>query len=60
MVFELYKDRIGQYRWRLFSANWKIVADSGEGYSSKQNAIDAINLIKQYVSMAKVTDSTNQ
>lgn len=60
MVFELYKDRISQFRWRLYSVNGRILADSGESYISKQGAIDAINSIKQFVSTAKIIDSTNQ
>ena len=35
---EFYKDRRGLWRWRLVSANGRIMADSGEGYASKGNA----------------------
>lgn len=60
MVFELYIDRLGQSRWRLYSVNGKIIADSGEGYSSKQAMLDTIDSIKKYVSVAKIVDSTNR
>ena len=60
MVFELYIDRLGQFRWRLYSVNGKIIADSGEGYSSKQAMLDTIDSIKKYVSVAKIVDSTNR
>jgi len=33
-TFELYRDREGQYRWRLRHDNGNILADSGEGYAS--------------------------
>ncbi|MGD8865397.1 MAG: DUF1508 domain-containing protein, partial [Anaerolineales bacterium] len=32
--FEIYKDKKGQFRWRLLANNNQIIA-SGEGYSSK-------------------------
>ena len=31
----VYRDRKGEWRWRLKSANGKIVAESGEGYKRK-------------------------
>src|SRR5262249_23176662 len=31
-AFEIYKDKSGQFRWRLKANNGKIIADSGEGY----------------------------
>ena len=33
--FELYKDKSGEYRWRLQAANNEVIADSGEGYTTK-------------------------
>lgn len=35
--FEFYKDDSGQFRWRFKAKNNKIVADSGESYTTKQN-----------------------
>lgn len=55
-AFITYWDRRGEYRWRLKAANGKIVADSGEGYSSKQNAQEAINWVKKYAAGAKVEE----
>ncbi|MBP9952705.1 MAG: DUF1508 domain-containing protein [Cypionkella sp.] len=46
MTFHLYKDGIGQWRWRLKAANNKIVADSAEGYWNKADAEHGINLVK--------------
>ena len=42
--FEVYRDVRGYYRWRLVGANGEIVS-SGEGYSTKQGAINAIHWI---------------
>lgn len=36
-----YKDDIGEWRWRMRARNGNIMADSGEGYSSKRNAFRA-------------------
>lgn len=35
---EFYEDKAAYHRWRLKAANGKIVADSGEGYSSLRKA----------------------
>lgn len=44
--FHTYKDRAGEWRWQLVSSNGRIVADSGEGYSSLQAVRDAAQRIK--------------
>jgi uncharacterized protein YegP (UPF0339 family) len=46
-AFELYEDSAGEYRWRLRHRNGNIVADSGEGYTSRSAAEDAINSVKR-------------
>lgn len=46
-TFELYEDSGGQYRWRLRHENGNIIADSGEGYASKQKAKQGIESVKQ-------------
>ena len=49
-----YKDKSGLFRWRLQKANNRIVADSGEGYSSVWNARRAFD------TMRKVLKSTTR
>ena len=44
--FELYKDRGGQFRWRLRHENGNVIADSGEGYTTKANALNGIESVK--------------
>ncbi len=39
--FRLYRDKGKDWRWSLFAANGRLVADSGEGYSSKRKAVNA-------------------
>ena len=56
--FQLYKDRKGEYRWRLRARNGEIIADSNEGYSSKAICIHGIDLVKQQAANAEVEDQT--
>jgi uncharacterized protein len=53
--FELYRDRIGGYRWRLKASNGEIVAVS-ESYVSLYGARQSIALLKQIVPMAMVVN----
>ncbi len=54
--FELYKDKAGEFRWRLRHTNGNIIADSGEGYTTKENAINGINSVKENVAKADVKE----
>ena len=45
--FEVYKDKAGEWRWRLRASNGKIIADSGEGYINKQDCEYGIGLVKK-------------
>jgi len=46
MKYHVYKDDAGEWRWRLKAANGKVLADSGEGYSSKTACKEGIDLVK--------------
>lgn len=53
--FELYQDAFKLWRWRIRRMNnYKILADSGEGYVNRSDAEYAINLIKNYAYTAPV------
>ncbi|WP_416841196.1 HVO_2922 family protein [Haloferax sp. DFSO52] len=54
--FELYTDIDGEYRWRLVHDNGNILADSGEGYASKQKAKQGIESVKRNVPEASVVE----
>jgi len=45
--FELYEDDAGEWRWRLVHQNGNVLADSGEGYASKQKARQGIEAVKR-------------
>jgi len=53
-TFELYTDNDGQWRWRLVHDNGNILADSGEGYTSKQNAERGLQSVKSNAPGAEV------
>lgn len=56
--FEVYKDRAGEFRWRLQAANNEIVADSNEGYSSKASCLNGIDVVKRIAASAPINDLT--
>jgi uncharacterized protein YegP (UPF0339 family) len=52
--FEVYKDRGGEYRWRLRTQNKNVIASSGQGYASKQACLDGIESVKKNAADAAV------
>lgn len=53
-VFDVYKDARGEWRWRLWAKNGKIVADSGEGYKRRGGAVAACDRLVDGVGSAEV------
>ena len=45
--FFRYKDAAGEWRWRFKAPNGKIMADSGEGYTTLTSCDNAIEVIKR-------------
>ena len=43
MKFHIYRDKAGEWRWRLVARNGRIRADSGEGYTRKFDCERAIS-----------------
>lgn len=54
--FELYKDAKGEFRWRLIASNGQMIANSGEGYKSKENAKNGIDSVKKNAASATIED----
>ena len=52
--FELFRDEAGEHRWRFQAANNQIIATSGEGYSSKRGAVDAVARVQAHAAGAEV------
>ena len=57
-TFKIYKDAKGEYRWRFRANNYKIVADSAEGYANKKDCEDGIAIVKSQAPTATVEDET--
>ena len=57
-TFELYKDSASEYRWRLRHQNGQVIADSGEGYTTKDNAVNGIESVKENGPSAPIDDQT--
>lgn len=56
--FEVYKDKAGEYRWRLQANNNEVIADSNEGYKSKDSALHGIDVVKDIAGSAPINDLT--
>lgn len=54
--FEIFKNKKGEYRWRLRASNKRIIADSGESYKRKRDCLHGMRLVKRNVRKAKVVD----
>jgi uncharacterized protein YegP (UPF0339 family) len=57
MKFTIYKDKAGEFRFRIVATNGNVLAAS-EGYSAKASAQNAIDRIKSDASGADVIDET--
>ena len=57
-VFEVYKDRGGEFHFRLKDADGNLLAISGKGYDKKADCQAAIDAIKKDAAKAKVEDQT--
>lgn len=55
-TFQVYRDEIDDWRWRLLHDNGNIIADSGQGYSSKQAAVRGIESVKRNAPEAAVEE----
>lgn len=42
MKLRIYEDKSGEWRWRLRAANGRTIADSGEGYKTKNGVVNAV------------------
>jgi amphi-Trp domain-containing protein len=57
-TFQVYEDSAGKHRWRLRHDNGNIIADSGEGYASKQKAEQGLESVKRNAAGAHVVDQS--
>jgi uncharacterized protein YegP (UPF0339 family) len=53
--FEVYKDKSGEFRFRLKAGNGEIIA-VGEGYKTKASALSGIESVKKSAAEATIVD----
>ena len=53
-TFEVFRDNAGEWRWRLVASNGNIIADSGEGYQSKQGVERGIESVRRSAPDAEI------
>lgn len=58
--FVLYKDRSNEWRWKLYSKNNKVIADSAEGYHNKQDCIHGARLVMSVAPGASIWDAVGE
>ena len=56
--FEVYFDKAGLYRYRLFAANGESIAMSEEGYKSKSGVMNGIKSVSVNAVDAEIVDET--
>ncbi len=47
MKFQIYRSAEGSYKWRLVAANGRVVAHSGQVFSSRSHCLDDVTAFKQ-------------
>ena len=55
--FEIFKDSVGKFRFRLRAQNGEIIAES-QGYESKESCQKGIESVKENASKAETKDYT--
>ncbi len=55
--FEIYKDKAGEFRFRITAKNGNVLASS-EGYKQKASAVNAIDRIKSDAAGAATNDNS--
>jgi len=53
-TFQVYRDEVDEWRWRLVHDNGNVIADSGEGYASKQKAEQGLRSVQENAPDAEV------
>jgi len=56
-IFEIFRDKAGEYRFHLKAPNGEIIAAS-EGYTTKESCIAGIEAVKNYAPSADIRDLT--
>ena len=57
-TFEVYKDKKGEFRFRLKAGNGEVVA-TGESYPTKAGVMKGIEAVQRAASGAKINDNSD-
>lgn len=57
---QVYQDKAGGWRWRLRSGNNRIIAESGEAYSERRKAIEALDRMGQVAVYEAFTNAADE
>jgi len=57
--FQIFKDKAGEFRFRLKAPNGLIVAAS-QKYTTKQHALEGVESVKRHAPAANIEDITDQ
>jgi len=55
-TFEVYEDAAGAWRWRLVHDNGNVIAEGGQGYTTKRRALTGIESVKENAPDARVEE----
>jgi len=56
--FVIYKDKAGEFRWKLMHTNGQMIADSGEGYKAKEGVKNGIKSVMENAPKAVIEHAT--
>ena len=57
--FVIYRDSLGEYRWRFRATNGEIIADSAESYRSRYDCKQGVRLMRGQAPGADEIDVTD-
>lgn len=57
--FEVYRDSMGKYRFRLKASNGQVIA-TGQGYSSKDSCLNGIESVKTNAPVAEIVEEEDE
>jgi uncharacterized protein YegP (UPF0339 family) len=60
LTFEVYKDKGGDFRYRIVDDTGTNLGGSGKGYDKKEDVLKVVNTIKKDAGTAKIDDQTTK
>lgn len=56
----VYQDHAGEWRWQMYAANNRVIADSGEGYATEYNAVRAAHRLRELAPVTPIYNSAGE